>query len=123
MHQPREDCERACDPHEKKDGDANFCPNVEFRHASYCVTEDDEHYGCDDGGGGDNERVEEGENGNGKGEPARKDGDGHGENEDEGEACACEEETEHPSRDVVNQAEDIVDVGREIDCAVLLVHV
>jgi hypothetical protein len=109
LDQPREDGKRACDPHEDKDRDANFGANVEFHHASNRVAEDDEHDGCDD------ECVEESEDGDRKGEPVREDGDGHEEDEDECEACTREEEAEHPSRDVLDQVEDVVDVGGEIN--------
>jgi hypothetical protein len=65
LHQPGENSKRARDPHEDKDGGANFRANVEFRHATNSVAEDDEHDGCNDGCDGDDERVKEREDGDG----------------------------------------------------------
>jgi hypothetical protein len=120
LYQPRENCKCARDPHEDEDCDSDLRANVQLRYASNCIAEDDD---CrDNGGGGDDERIKEGENGDGEREPACEDGDGHQEDEDESEACACEEEAEHPSRDVLDQGEDIINIRGEINCAVLLVH-
>jgi hypothetical protein len=117
LYQPCEDRERASNPHEDKDSDADLRANVQLCHASDSVAEDDEHDGCDNRCGGDDEGVEERKDRDGEGEPAREDGDGHEEDEDEGEAGACEEEAEHPSGDVLDEIEDVIDVGREVDCS------
>jgi hypothetical protein len=77
LNQPRENCERARNPHEHKQRDANLSANIQFSLPSNSVAEDDEHDGRDDGCYGDDERVEESKNGDGEGEPACEDGEGH----------------------------------------------
>lgn len=115
LHEPREDGKCARDPHESEEGDANLSANVQLSHAADSVAEDDEHDGRDDGGGGNEERVDEGEDGDGEGQPARVDGEGHQEDEDEGEDGAGEEEAEHALRSELDKVENVVDVGREVD--------
>ena len=119
LHQPRKDGHRTRNPHECKHCDSNLGADVQFRHATNSVAEDDEHDGCEDGCDGNEERVEEGEDGDGEGEPAREDRQRHDEDEDEGEDGAGEEKTEHPVRHEPNQVEDVINVGGEVDYGML----
>lgn len=120
LHQPCEDRKSAGNPHEGEHSDADLGGDVDFCHAADGVAEDDEHDGCDDGGGGDEEGVEEGEDGDGEAEPASVEGEGHQEDEDEGEDGSREEEAEHPLRGELDEVEDVVDVGGEVDCGYLI---
>ena len=119
LHQPREDCKSAGDPHEYEHRGSNFRTDIKLRDFRDGVAEDDEHDGCEDGCDGNEERVEEGEDGDGEGEPAREDRQRHDEDEDEGEDGAGEEKTEHPVRHEPNQVEDVINVGGEVDYGML----
>lgn len=115
LHQPGKDGKRTSHPHERKQSLAYFGANVQFCHRTNSITEDDEHDGCDDGRGSDQEGIEKGEDGDGEGEPAREDGQRHEEDEDEGKAGAGEEEAEHPLRGEFDKVEDIINIGRKVD--------
>ncbi len=119
LHQPCKDGHGAGNPHEGEHGDADLRADVQLSHATNSVLEDDEHDGCENGGDGGNEGVEEGKDGDGEREPAREDRNGHYEDKDEGENSAGQKEAEHPVGHKPNKIEDVIDVGRQVDCNML----
>ena len=116
LDEPGEDCERGRRPHEAEEVVSYLGADIDFGDAGDDVSEDDEHDGCDDGGGSAEEGVDEGEEGDGEGPPAGEEGDGDEEHEDEGEAGRGEEEAEHGAGDEADEVEDVVDVRGEVDC-------
>lgn len=119
LHEPRENGEGAGYPHECEHSGADRSADVQFGHATDSIAEDDEHDGCENGGDGDEEGVEECEDGYGESEPAGKNGEGHDKDEYEGKDGASQEQTKHPVRHEPNQVEDVIDVGRQVDYRVL----
>ena len=120
LHQPGEYSKCARHPHESKHGDANVGANVDLSDAANNIPEDDEHGGRDDGGGRYEECVEEGEDGDAQGPPSGDNADGHEEHENEGQAGGREEKAEHDLGCYLDQVEDIVDVGGEVDWGTLV---
>lgn len=115
LYQPREDSKRRGDPHEDEQRDANLRTNVQLRHPSNSVAEDDEHDGRDDGAAGCEERGDEDEDRYREIAPAGVDGEGYEGDQDGVEAGGGEEEAEHYVGDDADEVEDGVDLVWEGD--------
>lgn len=74
LNQPRKNCKRAGRPHEAEESIANGRADIQLANAADDIPEDDEHDGCYDGCGGDEEGVQKDKRSNCEASPARVDG-------------------------------------------------